>query len=322
MLTRLGNTLLDVSRLCLGGNVFGWTADSAASLEVLDAFVAAGGNFIDSSDSYSAWVTGNSGGESETLIGEWLARRNNRSSVVIATKVGRHPERLGLAPPNIRRAVADSLKRLQTDYIDLYYAHADDPDVPIAETLGAFAELIQEGTVRYIGASNYDADRLSLALTVSEREHLPRFVALQPRYNLLDRLPYEAALRDVCSREGLACVPYYGLARGFLTGKYRPGGPTVESPRAEAALDYMDERGVRVIDELTAIAADRNVTCAAVALAWLASRPTVAAPIASARTLQQLDEILPAADLALSGSECARLDDASALPSTVLGAAD
>lgn len=307
----ISSTDLDVFPLCLGGNVFGWTADRDASFAVLDAYTAAGGNFVDTADVYSAWVPGNKGGESEAVIGEWLHARGNRDDVIVATKVYSHPERPGLSAPNIRAAAEDSLRRLQTDRIDLYYAHRDDEDVPMEETLGAFAELIEAGKVRYIGASNFSAPRLAHALSTSQREGLPGYVAVQDHYNLVERSEYEQGLLDITAPAGISEVPYYALASGFLTGKYRPG-VTVDSPRSGGASKYLDERGEKVLVELDAIAAAHETTVAAVALAWLAAQPTVAAPIASARTVEQLEGLLPMATLDLGDDEIARLTAASA----------
>ena len=239
---RLGRTDLDVFPLCLGGNVFGWTASEQESFAILDAYAAAGGNFIDTADSYSAWVPGHVGGESETIIGRWMAARGCRNRMIIATKVGTAPGRLGLGRKNIRAGAEASLKRLGVDRIDLYYAHADDLNTPIDETLREFDALVREGKVGYIAASNFTAARLSAALATSAREGLARYVALQPHYNLMVRNEYEGALSDVCAREGVACVPYFALAMGFLTGKYRPG-ITVDSARAEGAQKYLDARG-------------------------------------------------------------------------------
>jgi aryl-alcohol dehydrogenase-like predicted oxidoreductase len=244
---RLGRGTLDVFGLCLGGNVFGWTADERASFAVLDAYVAGGGNFVDTADQYSAFVPGNVGGESETIIGRWMHARGNRADVVLASKVGKKPGRQGLAPANIRAGIEESLRRLQTDYVDLYYAHIDDPDTPLEETLGTFDALVREGNVRHIAASNYEAPRLALALAVSDREGLARYVALQTHYNLVERERYEGPPRDLCAREELACLPYWALARGFLTGKYRPGGEVVDSPRAGQASAYLDDRGLCVL---------------------------------------------------------------------------
>ena len=293
---------LDVTRLCLGGNVFGWSADRDTSFAVLDAYVAAGGNFVDTADSYMWRAPGNSGGESETIIGEWLAARGNRDDMVIATKVGSWPERQGLSRANITAAVEDSLRRLQTDRIDLYYAHRDDPATAQEETLDAFDSLVRAGKVRAIGASNFTAERLRSALEISDRDGLTRYVALQPHYNLLERADFETSLAPLLVEQDLACLPYFGLAKGFLTGKYRPN-TTVESVRAEGAQEYLDDRGLRVLAVLDEIAAGHNVPVAAVSLAWLADQPTVAAPIASARTTEQLVELLPMLELRLTDDE-------------------
>jgi aryl-alcohol dehydrogenase-like predicted oxidoreductase len=301
-MAKIGSSDLDVSRLCLGGNVFGWTADRDTSFAILDAYVAAGGNFIDTSDSYMWRIPGNSGGESETIIGEWTAARGNRDDVVIATKVSSLPSRPGLSKANISAAVEDSLRRLQTDRIDLYYAHKDDPDVAQEETLDAFDGLVRAGKVRALGASNFTAERLRSALEISARDGLAAYVALQPHYNLLERAEFETGLAPLLAGEGLACLPYYGLAKGFLTGKYRPG-TEVDSARAEGARAYLDDRGVRTLAVLDEIAAGHDVPVAAVALAWLAAQPTVAAPIASARTPEQLADLLPVLDLQLTDDE-------------------
>jgi aryl-alcohol dehydrogenase-like predicted oxidoreductase len=310
-LARIGNTDLEVFPLCLGGNVFGWTADEQTSFDVLDAYVAAGGNFVDTADSYSAFHPGNSGGESETIIGNWMAARGNRDEIVVATKVGQLDGRKGLAADNVRAAAEDSLRRLRTDRIDLYYAHIDDPDTPLQDTLAGFASLIDEGKVRYIGASNYSAERLAEAMELSRRHGLPSFVALQPHYNLVER-DYERSLRPVVEREGLACLPYFALARGFLTGKYREGA-TIDSPRASRAEAYLDDRGRAVLAALDDVAAAHSTTVAAVAIAWLRMQPTVVAPLASARNVQQLSEILPGASLELAPEELERLRAASEL---------
>ena len=305
----LGTT--DLFPLCLGGNVFGWTADERQSFAVLDAYAEAGGNFVDTADAYSAWVPGNTGGESETILGRWMADRRNRDRIVVATKVGKLAGLTGLSAKTIRTAAEGSLRRLGTDYIDLYYAHADDPATPLGESLGAFDALVREGKVRHLAASNYTEPRLSEALDLSKRAGLARFVALQPHYNLVHRGEYEGALAGLCEREGLACFPYYALASGFLAGKYRPG-VSVSSARAGAAAKYLDEKGLRVLAALDAVAADRGASVAAVSLAWLLARPTVAAPIVSARTPDQLAELLPAVSLGLTTEERARLDAASA----------
>jgi aryl-alcohol dehydrogenase-like predicted oxidoreductase len=303
---------LDVHPLNLGGNVFGWTADAAQSFAVLDAYAAGGGNFIDTADSYSAFAPGNEGGESERIIGDWMAARGNRAEVVVATKVARHPKRKGLAPANIKAAAEDSLRRLRTDHIDLYYTHFDDPDVPVEEIITALDGLVRDGKVREIAASNISPERLEASLDFSEREGLARYVALQPHYNLVSRDTYEGALADLADRRGLAAMPYFALASGFLTGKYRPG-EQVDSQRAGGAAKHLEtERGRRVLAALDAIATARGLAVATVALAWLAARQTVAAPIASARTVEQLPVLLAVADVELTESEVASLTEASA----------
>ncbi|MHA5047894.1 aldo/keto reductase [Streptomyces sp. SD15] len=311
-LRKLGSSDLEVFPLALGGNVFGWTADETQSFAVLDAYAAAGGNFVDTADAYSAWVPGNSGGESETIIGQWFAARGNRSDVVLATKVSAHPEYKGLAPANIKAAADASLRRLGTDYIDLYYTHFDDTSVPVEEIIGALDELVRAGKVRAIAASNISPERLSESLEFSDREGFARYVALQPHYNLVSRDTYEGRLQEIASRAGLAAVPYYALASGFLTGKYRPG-TTVDSARAEGAAEHLEtERGIRVLAALDEAAQAHDVPVATVALAWLAAQPTVAAPIASARTVDQLPALLGVADLVLTDAELAKLTEASA----------
>jgi aryl-alcohol dehydrogenase-like predicted oxidoreductase len=300
-------TDLDVFGLCLGGNVFGWTANRDESFAVLDAYTAAGGNFVDTADVYMAGAPGNSGGESETIIGEWLAARpGKREDFVIATKVGKLPGLDNLRAETIRKGADDSLKRLGVETIDLYYAHFDDLDTPLAETLGAFGELIEAGKVRHIAASNYSGARLTEALEIAEREGLPRYVALQPHYNLMER-DYEADQLAVCEREDIACFPFYALAKGFLTGKYRPGGEKIDSVRAEGASQYLDERGEKMLSALDAIAAAHGVQPAAVAVAWLREQPTVLAPIASARNEKQLEPLIASASLDLSTDELDRL---------------
>ncbi|MGK3936820.1 aldo/keto reductase [Streptomyces caeruleatus] len=311
-LRKLGSSGLEVFPLSLGGNVFGWTADEAASFAVLDAYTAAGGNFLDTADSYSAWVDGNSGGESETIIGKWLASRGNRDDVLIATKVSQHPDFSGLSAANIKAAADASLRRLGTDRIDLYYTHFDKPEIPVEEIIGALDELVKAGKVRAIGASNISAARLAESLDFSDREGLARYVALQPQYNLVSRDTYEGELQAVASRQGLAAVPYYALASGFLTGKYR-AGETVDSPRRAGAGKHLEtERGRKVLAALDDIAESHTVPVATVALAWLAAQPTVAAPIASARTVEQLPALLGVADLSLTEAELGRLTEASA----------
>ncbi|MFJ7340498.1 aldo/keto reductase [Streptomyces sp. NPDC101110] len=311
-LRKLGSSGLEVFPLALGGNVFGWTADEARSFDVLDAYTAVGGNFVDTADVYSAWADGNRGGESETILGKWLEARGNRSDVVVATKVSRHPDFRGLSAANITAAADASLRRLRTDYIDLYYTHFDQPDVPVEEIIGALDALVKAGKVRHIAASNISAERLRASLEFSDREGLARYVALQPHYNLVSRDTYEGELQDLAERAGLAAVPYYALASGFLTGKYRPG-TTVESARAGGAAGHLQtERGRRVLAALDGIAAAHDVPVATVALAWLAARPTVAAPIASARTVEQLPALVGVGELTLSEAEAERLTEASA----------
>ena len=319
-MTAIGRSDLDVSGLCLGTNVFGWTADETASFAILDAFVEAGGTMLDKADSYMARAEGNSGGESETVIGNWLAARGDRDRVVVATKVGQLPGRTGLSRDNVVAACEDSLRRLRTDRIDLYYVHRDDPDTPQEEYLSAFDELVRAGKVRAVGASNVDPDRLRSALEISGRDGLARFEAVQPHYNLMER-DYESEQALLVGAEGLSCFPYFGLAKGFLTGKYRPGGGDVDSgassgamaaARAEGARAYLDDRGERVLGVLDDVAAAHDVPVASVALAWLGAQPTVAAPIASARTVDQLRAILPSMDLKLAPDELTALSDASA----------
>ena len=306
----LPGTDLQVFPLCLGSNVFGWTADEAESFAVLDAYAAAGGNFVDTADVYSSWVPGHAGGESERIIGKWMASRRPRD-IVVATKVGMLSGLEGLAAGTIRKAADASLARLGVERIDLYYAHRDDPKTPIEETLRAFDGLVRAGKVRYVAASNYTAPRLAEALAVSAREGLVRFVALQPHYNLMHRGEFEGDLAATCSRHELGCVPYFGLAKGFLTGKYRPGA-AVASARADSARAYLDDRGSRVLRVLDELAAVHRTTVAAVALAWLAAQPAVVSPIASARTAAQLADLLPMATLGLAADEIARLTAASA----------
>ncbi|MEU8825878.1 aldo/keto reductase [Streptomyces sp. NPDC048636] len=304
---------LSVSPLSLGGNVFGWTADETESFTVLDAYAAAGGNFIDTADVYSAWAPGNQGGESETVLGNWFASRGNRSDIVLATKVGAgSPERRGLSPAAIRSGIEDSLRRLRTDYIDLYYTHYDDESVSVEEIATTLDALVREGKVREIGASNISAERLDAFLTFSTREGLARYAALQPHYNLVSRATFEGGLADVATRHGVATVPYYALAAGFLTGKYRPG-TAVESPRSSSAARHLETaRGRKVLAALDEIAAHHGVEHATVALAWLTAQPTVAAPIASARNLAQLPPLLAAADLSLTQRDLDLLTRASA----------
>jgi len=308
---RLGKTDLNVSRLCLGGNVFGWTIDEQASFAVLDAYVQAGGNFIDTADIYGR--RGPNGlGESERIVGRWLAARGNRERLVIATKVGMAPDAPGLSAEQVTQGAEDSLTRLGIDRIDLFYAHQDDSHTPLEETLGAFQALIDGGKISYAAASNYNAARLAEALRVGERHGMASYVALQPHYNLLER-DYEGELARLCGQAGLACVPYFGLARGFLTGKYRRDGSPVDSPRAAGVRElYCNKRGFAVLDALDDVAATHHTTVAAVSLAWLAAQPTVVAPIASATSPEQLAELLPSISLELSREEVERLSAAGA----------
>ncbi|MEU1543939.1 aldo/keto reductase [Actinacidiphila glaucinigra] len=307
----IGNSDLDVSPLCLGGNVFGWTADEATSFEVLDSYAEAGGNFVDTADVYSAWAPGHSGGESETVIGSWLAKRGRRDDVLVATKVGSHPDFKGLKAATVKAAAEESLRRLGTDRIDLYYTHYDDPETPVEEIVTALDGLVREGKVRHVAASNISPERLAASLEFADREGLTKYVALQQHYNLVEREQYEGPLREVVRAHGLASVPYFGLARGFLTGKYRPG-VTVDSPRAEGAGAYLgSERGPRVLAALDEVAAAHGVEPASVALAWLRSQPTVVAPIASARTPGQLSALLASMDLELTAAELDQLTKAS-----------
>ncbi|OII42050.1 aldo/keto reductase [Plantibacter sp. MMLR14_011] len=306
--TTLGTSDLSVFPLNLGGNVFGWTADRQTSFDILDAFVAGGGNFIDTADGYSAWVPGNTGGDSERLIGEWQELRGNRDELVIATKVSQHPDFTGLAADNILKAADASLERLRTDHIDLYYAHFDDESVPLEETVTALSSLVDAGKVRHLGISNYSAARIAEWFEIVEAKGLHRPIALQPHYNLVER-EFEGELRTIAEREQLAVLPYFSLAKGFLTGKYREGS-SVDSVRAEGAQAYLADHAalLPVLDE---VAAAHGASVATVSLAWLRSQPTVAAPIASARTVEQLPDLLASATLELSADELAALTAAS-----------
>ena len=307
MLT-IPETDLVVHPLCLGGNVFGWTADETQSHQVLSAYASHGGNFIDTADVYSEWKPGNKGGESETIIGNWL-KSHDRSKFVIATKVAKLSTRPGLRPENIIAACNDSLKRLQTDYIDIYYSHHDDAEVPMAETLGAYAQLISEGKVRYIAASQHTGTRLQEALTISKEQGLPQYIALQDHYNLMERNPFESEQQDVLSNNGLSALPFYALARGFLSGKYRPG-VTVESVRADGVKEYQTDKGWAIVAALDEIAKAHNSSVSAIALAWLRSNPQVSTPIASARTVEQLNEIIEVVEL--TSDEVVKLNSVSA----------
>lgn len=309
---RLGNSALETPAFALGGNVFGWTADEKASFEVLDAFVDAGFNLIDTADVYSHWVPGHKGGESEAIIGKWLEKRGGRNKVLIATKLGVEvvPGEQGLSRAYMQKAVDRSLARLKTDYIDLYQAHRDDSETPLEETLDAFAELIKSGKVRTIGASNYKADRLRQALKVSAEKRLPRYETLQPWYNLYDRFDFEGELADLCKRENISVIPYFSLASGFLTGKYRHEKHLEGRARAYRVKNMMNERGFRILKALDTVSADTGATVAQVALAWLIAHGTTA-PIASATSVEQLRELLPAATLQLHSDAVRLLDEAS-----------
>lgn len=315
VLPLIGSTSLSIAPLALGGNVFGWTADREATFAVLDAFVAGGGNFIDTADSYSHWAPGNAGGESERLIGEWMSARGTRDDVVIATKVCSHPERQGLAPLNVRAALADSLERLNTDHIDLYYAHQDDPSVPLIEVATVFSDLVNEGQIRAIGVSNFSAERVAEWLHIAREHGYHEPVAMQPHYSLMERDYETDGLQSIAAAEGLAVFSYFSLASGFLAGKYRDHGDASAegaSPRAENAAKYLTERGRAVLTALDEIAAAHEAEVATVALAWLRQQPTITAPIASARHVGQLPALLASMTLTLSDGELRRLADASA----------
>jgi aryl-alcohol dehydrogenase-like predicted oxidoreductase len=301
---KLAHTNLELYPLCLGGNVFGYSADKQNSEAVLSFYADNGGNFIDTADMYSQWAPGHIGGESEIIIGDWMAKRGNRQKMIIATKVSKLDTRPGLKAANIRAACDESLKRLRSDYIDLYYAHQDDLDTPIEESLGAFDELIKAGKVRYIAASNFTPERLQESLDISKANGLSSYIASQDQYNLLDR-EYENGLMPTIEKNGLSQIPFYGLARGFLTGKYRPG-VSVESVRASGvASNYANERGWNLLSKLDQIARDKKTTVAAISLAWLRAQTTVATPIASATKLEQIKEIMPIVEL--SSQELQRL---------------
>jgi aryl-alcohol dehydrogenase-like predicted oxidoreductase len=314
----LGRSGISIAPLMLGGNVFGWTADEATSFSILDAFVAGGFDAIDTADVYSRWVPGHTGGESETVLGAWLKARGSRDKVVIATKLGMDMggENKGLSAAYMVQAVEASLKRLRTDYIDLYQSHRDDDATPLDETLEAYSRLIKAGKVRAIGASNYSAERLAEALKVSKDAGIPRYETLQPLYNLTDRAGFEGALQDLCVTEDVAVIPFYGLASGFLTGKYRTEADFGKSPRGRGMAKYLNDRGLRILDGLDRVAAGHSATQAQVALAWLAAQPSIAAPIASATSVAQLEDIMGAARLTLSERDLKVLDEASA-PETV-----
>jgi len=311
---KLGKSGLEVSTLMLGGNVFGWTLDEPASFKILDAYVGAGLNFIDTADVYPKWAPGNVGGESETIIGNWFKRSGKRKDVILATKVGSEmsPDKKGLSRTYILQAVEDSLRRLQTDYIDLYQSHRDDSVTPHEETLETYDRLMQQGKVRTIGASNFTPERLRAALQASRQHGLPRYESLQPLYNLYERSEYEAALERVCVENGLGVIPYFSLASGFLTGKYRSEADLKKSARGESVKKYLNERGSRILKALDEVARVNHSTPAAVALAWLMARPSITAPIASATSINQLNVLIAATQLNLDSPSIELLNQASA----------
>ena len=309
---KLGASGLTTPPLILGGNVFGWTVDQDASFSILDAFVAGGGRMIDTADVYSAWVPGNQGGESETIIGAWLAQRGRRDDVLIATKVGMELQgSKGLKPDRIAQAVEDSLRRLQTDYIDLYFAHQDDPETPLEDTLAAFDQLVRAGKVRAIGASNYTAERLKQALDISAAQGIASYTVLQPHYNLVERDKFEGDLQQLCVQRNVASVPYFALASGFLTGKYRSQADLQGKARGGMVEQYLNQGGLNVLAAMDQVAAETGASLAQIALAWLAAQPAVAAPIASATSTAQVDELLGAMRLKLTPEQLATLDAAS-----------
>jgi aryl-alcohol dehydrogenase-like predicted oxidoreductase len=310
---KLGHSGIEVAPFALGGNVFGWTADEATSFSILDAFSSSGFNLIDTADVYANWVPGLKGGESETVLGKWLARSGKRDKIVLATKVGMEmaPGRKGLSKQYITEAVEASLRRLNTDYIDLYQSHQDDPETPFEETLDTYDHLIKQGKVRAIGASNYTAARLEESLQVSSSKGLPAYQTLQPHYNLYDRAEFEGAARGVCEKHNIGVLSYFSLANGFLTGKYRTSEHLLNSARADAVKPYMNPRGMRILAALDEVALGLGKTPAQIALAWLIAQPTVAAPIASATSLAQLDDLMAAAHLSLPSEAIAMLNKAS-----------
>jgi aryl-alcohol dehydrogenase-like predicted oxidoreductase len=311
----LGKTDLEIAPLVFGGNVFGWTTDPATTFKLLDAFVAAGFSAIDTADVYSKWVPGHAGGESETILGDWIKRNGNRQNVIIATKVGMEmgDGAKGLSRSYILRSAEDSLKRLQTDYIDLYQSHADDPDTPQEETLRAYAELVKQGKVRFIGASNFKADRLAQALEISKKAGLPAYQTLQPNYSLIERAGFEGDLEDLCEREGLGVINYFPLAGGFLSGKYRSESDAVGRSRARNVTKYLNtERGLKILEALDEVAKKHHATPARVSLAWLLARPSITAPIVSATNLEQLNDLIASVELTLDGDSIERLNQASA----------
>ncbi|WP_217606295.1 aldo/keto reductase [Chitinophaga sp. GbtcB8] len=311
---KLGRSELTVAPLAFGGNVFGWTVDEPNSFKLLDAFTGAGFNLIDTADVYSKWVSGNKGGESETIIGNWLKQSGKREQVIIATKVGGEmgPQQKGTSKAYITKAVEDSLRRLQTDYIDLYQTHFDEETTPVEETLATYAELIKAGKVRVIGTSNMSPERLTLSLHNSEDYGYPRYETLQPEYNLYDRQKFETSYMPICEEHGLSVLPYYALASGFLSGKYRSKEDISKSPRGQKALSYLNDRGMKILAALDEVAARYKTNPASVAIAWLAQRPGIAAPIASATSVEQLEELLQASKLGLDQAAMEQLNEASA----------
>ena len=309
-MTALGKSSLEIYPLCLGGNTFGWTTDQPASFEVLDEYVGRGGNFIDTADSYSVWIPGNQGGESESIIGSWIAERSNRDQIVIATKVAQLPTRAGLSAPNIAAAAEDSLRRLHTDYIDLYYAHVEDTSVPVEESVQAFADLQSAGKIREVGLSNHSPERVRQWVEAADRLGVSRPVALQPHYNLVKRDDFEAKLAPIAEEFDLAVVPYYSLASGLLTGKYRPGEPLTGS-RVAVVQTYINDSTEQVLNALFEVAQAHGATPASVAIAWLLAQPTVAAPIASASRPAQLEALFHGVSLELSSEELDLLDHVS-----------
>ena len=310
----LGVSGIKVAPFCFGGNVFGWTADEKTSFELLDAFVDSGFDFVDTADVYSIWVPGNKGGDSETIIGKWLKKSGKRDQVIIGTKVGKPmgPDKKGLSRKYITHAVEDSLKRLQTDYIDLYQSHDDDKTTPLAETLETYTDLIKQGKVRAIGASNYSAERLKEAIEVSKKNSLASYQTLQPEYNLYERAGYEKELESVCLENNIGVITYYSLASGFLTGKYRSENDLSKSARGGGIKKYLNDRGFRILDALDKVAKEYNTTPACAAVAWIIARPGITAPIASATSVKQLNEITKAASLNLDKSAIKLLNTASA----------
>lgn len=311
---KLGKSNLEIVPLVFGGNVFGWTVDEPGSFKILDAFLDAGFNCVDTADVYSKWKPGNKGGESETIIGNWFKARGNRSKVILATKCGLEmaPDKKGLSKAYIVRAVEDSLKRLQTDYIDLYQSHRDDLVTPVEETMEAHAQLVKAGKVRVVGASNFDAQRLKASLDASAKTGIPRYETLQPLYSLVERKEFEGPLQDLCVKESIGVIPYYSLASGFLTGKYRTEADLAGKARGAGAGKYLNAKGLGVLKALDEAAAKHNATLAQVALAWLLAQPAIAAPIASATSIEQLTDILKAPSLKLDTASLAALDKASA----------